>query len=112
MNGTPEVDEMLDIEECFRPVAREHGRSMFALVMAAGMAGEAMQVLGKVLGNQHSTHGVHAAQVIGQCFNQLSNAYVTQMGWTEAQLVACDTAVKLAFQSRIVVPGSSSILQH
>ena len=112
LNGSEAAeDEMLDIEECFRPVAKTWGRSMFALVMNAGMAGEAMRVLAEVLERQHSSNGIHALKMLGGSFNGLSNAYVLSQGWTDEDVLACDRDIKTAFASRIVVPPSI-ILAH
>ena len=72
----PPEESLADIEECFHPVVRQYGRAMFAVVINAGMAQQATQVLAQVLQNQHSKHGLHAVSMLANAFNQLSNAYV------------------------------------
>lgn len=106
------VDTMEDIEECFRPVVQAHGRSMFALVMNAGMAGQAAERIAQTLQRVQSANGLAGLAMLSQAFNQVSNAYVTQMGWTEEQLAQCDRDIQRAFAGKIVVaaPGSSLIL--
>ena len=102
-------DTLEDVEECFRSVVRVHGRSLFALVMNAGMAGEAMAVLGQGLAAH--PQAVQALRMLGGAFNQLSNAYCVSQGWTDEQVRECDQAIKLAFQTRVLRPESSIVLQ-
>ena len=100
-----QVDEMLDIEVAFRPVVAQYGRSMFALVMNAGMCGQAAQVLGGLVEKHQSLHSAQALRVIADAFNQVSNAYVKQMGWTEELVAQCDRDVQRAFAGKIIVAG-------
>ena len=106
------VDEMLDVDPAFRPVVAQYGRSMFALVMNAGMCGQAASVLGGLVEKHQSLHSAQALSVIADAFNQISNAYVKQMGWAEELVAQCDRDVQRAFAGKIVVagPGSKLIL--
>ncbi|MFA6036384.1 MAG: hypothetical protein WC759_05530, partial [Candidatus Micrarchaeia archaeon] len=109
-DGALPPDEMLDVEACFRPVAQRYGREMFALVMNAGMAGQAAAVLVEQVGKHHSRGGMHALGVLTQSFNQVSSAYCKMKGWTEGDLVQCDRDLQLAFAGKIQVPGQALIL--
>ena len=104
------ADEMLDIEPAFREVAQKYGRSMFGLVMNAGMAGQAAALLAQAADKHKSQHSLHAVSVLAQAFNQVSNAYVKQMGWDEALIAQCDRDIQLAFKSKIIAPGSAILL--
>ena len=111
LEDQPEATEQnADLPPAFRPVAAQHGRDMFTLVLNAGMAKQAMQVLEQLVVKHHSKHGLHAVQVMANSFNQNSNELVRLKGWTEEQLVHCDRDIQLAFQGQIVTPGSSIIL--
>jgi len=115
MNGSAEMekeDEFLDIDPALREVAKEYGRSMFALVLNAGMGGEAARILGEVLQRQHSRHGVQALRHLVSVFNQVSNAYVIRQGWTQEDLAACEQAIKLAFAGKVAIEESKIILAH
>ena len=103
-------DLMEDIDPDLREVARTYGRSMFALVVNAGMAGQAAEVLGQVLSRNHSKHGLHALGVLGNSFNGLSNAYALSQGWTQEQLAMCERDVQRAFSVKLVTPSGAPIL--
>lgn len=102
--------DLTGIEEMFHPVVQKYGRSMFALVMNAGVAGEAMQRLGRVIEHHRSQHGMHAVQVLGQAFNQVSNAYVLSKGWDEGTLAQCGRDIQLAFAGKLSVVEAGIIL--
>lgn len=94
-----------DIEPLFRDVAKRYGREMFALVMNAGMAQQAVAVLASQAEKHGSRKGLHAVGVVSQSFNQVSNAYVKLQGWSEELLAQCDRDIQLAFAGRLVVAG-------
>jgi hypothetical protein len=104
------ADEMLDIEECFRPVAQQYGRSMFALVLNAGLAQEATQQLAGLAQKHASRGGMHAVSILANAFNQVSNAYVARQEWDEGTLAQCSRDIQRAFAGKIAVPGQSIIL--
>lgn len=106
----PPPDEFLDLEPCFRPVAAQYGREMFALVYNAGMAGQAMQVLSQQAQKHHSKSIAHAAGVIASAFNHTSSALAAQKGWSAEMLAQCDRDIGLAFRGKIVTPGSAILL--
>ena len=111
MNGSD--DEFLDIGEIFRPIAREYGRDMFALVMNAGMARQAAEVLGQAASASRSAEVLHAIRVLAEAFNQLSNDYVKKMGWSEERLSECDQAIMRAFAGGLsIVEKPKIILAH
>lgn len=115
MNATLQVngtnDEFLDIGEIFRPIAKEYGRDMFALVFNAGMARQAAEVLGQIA--SRSPQILHAVRVLADAFNQLSNDYVKKMGWKEQRLSECDQAIMMAFAGGLsVVEKPKIILTH
>lgn len=111
MNEQETQDTFEDIESCFRPVASRYGREMFALVMNAGMAGQAAQVLATLAQKHGSRGGVHAVGVVSNSFNQVANALIVAKGWDEGTLAQCDKDCQLAFAGRIqVVGGTSPIL--
>ena len=102
-----QIDEMLDVDAAFRPIVAQYGRSMFALVMNAGMCGQAASVLAGLVEKHQSVHSAQALRIIADAFNQISNAYVKQMGWTEELVAQCDRDVQRAFAGKIVVPGTN-----
>lgn len=102
--------EYPDIEEVFWPVIDVHGREMFALVMNAGMARQAVEVLGAQAQKHQSSHSLHAVRMLAQAFNQVSSAYAAKEGWTEEQLALCDRDIQLAFKGKIITPGSAILL--
>lgn len=103
-------DEFLDLESCFRPVAQQYGREMFALVYNAGMAGQAMQVIAAQAQKHGSRAGAHAAGVVAQAFNHVSSELAKVKGWSPELLAQCDRDIGLAFQGRIIKPGGAIIL--
>jgi len=95
-------DEMLDIDPSFREAARLHGRGMFALVMHAGMARQAAEVLAAKA--QHDPQELHAINVLATAFNHCSTALAKREGWTEERMLACDRDIQLAFSGKLIVP--------
>ena len=104
------ADEMLDLDPVMRPVAAKYGREMFALVMNAGMASQAAEVLVGQARKHSSRAGLHAVGVLTSAFNQVSNAYCKEKGWSEGELAQCDRDIMLAFTGKVVTPGSALIL--
>lgn len=104
------VDQMLDVPEVFRPVVAQYGRAMFTLVMSAGVAGEAMNVAGALAIDQRNPALMRAITTLGNSFNQVSNAYVKQMGWSEATVAQCDRDLQLAFAGKISTPTAAIVL--
>lgn len=108
MNGTLKAadeapqDEMLDIDPSFREAAKLHGRAMFALVMHAGMARQAVEVLAKR--GQGDQQALHAINVLATAFNHCSSALAKREGWTEEMMLACDRDIQLTFQGKLIVP--------
>lgn len=102
--------EYPDVPKEFWPVVDKYGREMFALVMNAGVAGQAASVLATLAGKHGSRAGQHAVGVLAQAFNQTSNAYVKKMGWTEAEVAQCDRDVQLAFAGKLAVPEGNILL--
>ena len=103
-------DEFLDLDPCFRPVAAQYGRSMFALVMNAGMAKQAASMLATLAQKHASRSGARAVRMFAGSFNQVTNAYVQSQGWEEGTLAQCDRDIQRAFAGKIQVPGSAIIL--
>ena len=110
VNGVDAEEEMLDIPPAFHSVVKQYGREMFALVMNAGMGGEAAKVLSAFVQKHQSHHSAHALGVLASSFNQISNAYVKQMGWSEELVAQCDRDCQLAHKNQIIMPGSSILL--
>lgn len=101
-------DTFEDVPEVFRPVAKEFGRELFALVMNAGMAGQAAEVLGQLVAR--SPEGQHALHTFARIFNHLSSEYVRKMGWGEERVAQCESAIKGAWAGRIAVPEGRGII--
>ena len=108
--GLPPAGEYPDVPREFWPVVDKYGREMFALVMNAGVAGQAASVLASVLQKHHSKHGIHAVGMLANAFNQTSNAYVKKMGWSEELVAQCDRDVQLAFAGKLVPPEGNILL--
>lgn len=105
-----EQDDLAGIEPTFHEVVKKYGRPLFALVMNAGLAGQATQVLAAIVEKHHSRGGAHALGVLAQSFNQISNEYVKRMGWEAGMIAQCDRDVQLAFAGKIQIPGQSPIV--
>ena len=101
---------LADVPKEFHGVVQAHGREMWALVMNCQMSGIAVEKLATIVQKHRSQAGVHAVGVLAGAFNQLSNAYVAKMGWTQEQLAQCDRDLQLAFRGKIIVPGSAIVL--
>lgn len=99
-----------DVPEVFRPVAKEFGRDLFALVMNAGMAAQAAEVLGVVVARTQSHEAHHALTMLVRIFNQLSSDYVRKMGWDDAEVARCESGIKAAWAGKIAVAPAGIIL--
>jgi hypothetical protein len=99
-----------DIPPEFHLVVVKYGREMFALVMNAGVAGQAASILGSLATKHASRGGIHAVGVWAQCFNAVSNDYVAKMGWSAELLAQCDRDIQLAFRGKIIEPTSKLVL--
>ena len=110
LQDQPAPEENLDLPLEFREVATKYGRPMFTVVFNAGMSSQAAQVLVNFAQKHRSQHSIHAIGVLTRSFNEISNAYCKQMGWEEGMLAQCDRDIGLAFRNKLVVPGSSIIL--
>ena len=106
----PKEDQFLDIQPCFRPVAKQYGREIFALVLNSGMARQAMEVLGGLANKHQSRHGMAAAQVMANAYNGAASALCKAKGWDEGLLAQVDRDIQLAFRSQIQVADASSPL--
>ena len=105
----PEKEQFPDIDPAFRPVCAQYGKEMFALVMNAGMAIQAAQVLAAAAAKHRSQHSAHAVGVLSTAFNHVASALAKREGWDEGMLAACDRDIARAWQGKIQVvqPGSS-----
>ena len=109
-NGADTMDALLDIPEVFRPVVSKYGRAMYALVMNAGMAGQAAEVAGAVAAKANNPQLARAILTLVEAFNQVSNAYVKVKGWEEADVAMCDRDMQLAFAAQPSAPTKKIIL--
>jgi hypothetical protein len=100
--------EWQDIDPVFHTVVKQYGRGLFALVMAAGVAGEAMQVLGEAAKRDRKL--AHAVGVLANAFNGVSNELVRAQGWSDELVAQCDRDIQLAFSGQITMPGQNIIL--
>lgn len=103
-------DEMLDLDPAMRGVAQKYGREMFALVMNAGLASHATEVLALLVEKHRSQHSAHALGVLSAAFNEISSQICRMRGWDEGMLMQCDRDIQLAFKGKIVVAGQSPVL--
>lgn len=108
----PSEEDLSDIPDWAKPIAKQYGRSMFALVLNAGMAQQAAAVLNEIVGKHQSVHGQRAVRIIADTFNQVSNSYVERMGWSPETLAQCDRDCQLAFSKSIQVATPAILLEH
>lgn len=108
--GAEVEDEMLDIDPAMRGVVEKYGREMFTLVMQAGLASQATQVLAGLVGKHQSQHSAHALGVLSQAFNEVSTQLCRIRGWDEGMLGQCDRDIQLAFRGKLVVAGERLVL--
>lgn len=113
LNGAevPPVD-LSGIESCFHPVVTQYGRPMFALVMNATLGQQGIGVLAQLVDRHRSNHGAKAIQMVAATINLISQDYALARGWSPELLAQCSRDIERAYASKIVVPGSSIILEH
>ena len=113
LNGAevPPVD-LTGIESCFHPVVTQYGRPMFSLVMNATLAQQGIGVLAGLADKHRSNHGAKAVQIVASVINLISQDYSAAKGWTNEELAQCARDIERAYASKIVVPGSSILLEH
>lgn len=107
---TAAKEDLSSIPPEFHEVVRKYGREMYALVMNAGMAGQAAMVLGAICEQVADPRMSHAVGVLATSFNQIANALVVAKGWDEALIAQCDRDIQLAFRGKIHVPGEQLVL--
>lgn len=100
-------DDFKDIDETFRPVAKEFGRGIFALVMNAGIAGEAAARLAQEVRTPEARHALHT---LARIFNETSSALVKEAGWGEERVAQCESAIKAAWAGRLTVVERSGLI--
>lgn len=98
--GEASEDTFEDLEECFRPVARQHERALFAVVMLAGMAGEAGRVLSTLCEKHQSRGGMAALAQLINTVEQLVTLAGQDRGWTAELLAQVDWDIQQAFRAR------------
>ena len=99
---------MQGTDPVFDGVIEKYGQDMFALVMAAGVAGQAAEAAAAL--GQHNPKMLHAVGMLAGCFNQVSNALVIAKGWDEALVAQCDRDIQLAFSGKIATADGKIIL--
>ena len=105
--GLTEPEESLeDVPEYFRPVAKEHGRALFMLVYASGIAQHGLGLLGA----QNSREVQRHLQTVGEAFNRVAKELITAKGWTEEEIESCDRAIRYSMDSKIVMPRERGII--
>ena len=109
---TESTKEMEGLDACFAEVVETYGRSMFALIMNAGLAQEGMTKLAAVIEKHQSRGGQAALQILGRAFNQLSNAYVQSQGWAPELLAQCERDIQRAYAGWVAVADSLIIVEH
>ena len=83
---------------------------MFALVYNSNVAGQAVAIIAQQA-EKHSSRGLaHAAGVIAQAFNSVSNRLVMLKGWTPEELGECDRAIQVAFRTKIQLVSEGPIV--
>lgn len=124
MNEIPEVfaappnrveappTDLSDIEPCFHPVVTQYGRAMFALVMNATLAQQGISVLARLVDKHRSNHGAKAVQIVANTINIISQNYLIAKEWSPELLAQCSRDIERAYTTKIVMPGSSIILEH
>jgi len=105
----PTQDDLDGIPEWAHPLVKQYGRSMFALVLNAGMSQQAAAVLNEIVSKHRSIHGQRALAILADAFNQVSNAYAEAKKWDPELLAQCDRDCQLAF-SKSVQPVTPAIL--
>ncbi len=97
----PPADDLEGVPEAFRPVAAAHGRALYEFVMNAQLAGEAAE---RLAATAHSAEAKHAVYFLTRAFNANANELAEAKGWTETEMVACRTAIEVAFATAAEAP--------
>lgn len=87
--------------EHFHPVVLAHGRELFDLVYAAGIAQHGVQLLA---GSTQSGEVHKHLRVIAQQFNVISQVATKLGGWSEEEVQACRKDLERAMDAKIIVP--------
>lgn len=101
-----ETFEGLDSD--FHEAAREHGRAMVELVLAAGTANEAAGRVAAEL--QRNLAPMAPLVMLTHLFNTVSQAYAKSQDWSPAALEACTRDVEAALQRKVQIARPSGII--
>lgn len=94
----------------FHGVVEKYGRDVFCLIFNAQLAGQALDVTVAVA-EKHASRGLaHAAGVMAEAFNEMSNQLCKKNGWSGEYLGEVESAIKLAWKERIVTPSEGPIV--
>lgn len=85
----------------FHPVIRQHGRELFDLVYAAGLAQHGVQLLA---GSTRDGEAHKHLRVLAQQFNVISQIATKLGGWSEEEVQACRKDLERAMDAKIIVP--------
>lgn len=95
------AEDLSGIRECFHPVVREYGRTMFAFVYNAGMVQQAVGQIVQIAGGHPQV--MAAGRVLGDCFNVMGGQLGAAYGWTGERLGECEAAILRAATGQLVV---------
>ena len=98
-DAVPE-DTFEDLQECFRPVAKKHGRELFAACLYAGVGQQAAMVLAGLCEKHQSRHGINALAQLASSLEQLIGLLGQIRGWTPEMMAEVDRDIQAAWGKR------------
>ena len=102
-------DSVEGVDPEFHAIIKEYGRSMFATMINASQANATAEVLTMILNRLQNNDGRNALLALLQAFNQLTNAYVAEMDWSEERMMECQKEINAVMQTMVVTPPSTLV---
>lgn len=93
-------EDLSGIPEKFVPVARKHGRALWALVFNSNIAQSALQQVAAQATKHQSRALAMAGVALGNVLRDMSSAYAGRCGWTQEQVDECARDCMLAMQEQ------------
>lgn len=97
------------IDPEFHYIVKEYGRSMFATLVNASQANASAAFLNVLVTRLQNDEGRQALSDLIGAFNQLNNAYIAEMKWSEERMVACRKEMTAVMETKILTPPSTLV---
>lgn len=98
--------EMEGAPRHFEEVIRTHGRAMFNLVYASGVAGHGH---GLLAGATQHPEARTALRTLAEMHNIVAKELIKAKGWTQGDIDSCDAAIRKTMDTKIIMPGDGRL---